>query len=45
MASQYIQAEDYTKAKPVMEKMVELYGSERYREQLAGINAELTKAQ
>jgi tetratricopeptide (TPR) repeat protein len=44
MASLYIQTEAYAKAKPVLEKMVELYGDQTYRDQLAGINAQLDKA-
>jgi tetratricopeptide (TPR) repeat protein len=45
MAALYLQNEDYAKARPVVEKMVELYGNDRYREQLAGINAQLQKAE
>ncbi len=45
MATLYLQNEDYAKAKPVVEKMVELYGDDRYREQLAGINAQLQRVE
>jgi tetratricopeptide (TPR) repeat protein len=44
MAALYLKNEDYSKARPVLEKMVELYGKDRYREQLAGVNAELAGA-
>jgi tetratricopeptide (TPR) repeat protein len=45
LAALYLKSGDYAKAKPVMETMVQLYGRERYREQLAGIDAQLGKAQ
>ncbi len=45
MASLYIQNEDYAKAKPVVEKMVELYDDPTYREQLDGVNKELARTQ
>jgi tetratricopeptide (TPR) repeat protein len=44
MASLYLQNEDYSKAKPVLEKMVELYDKETYRDQLNAVNAQLNAA-
>jgi tetratricopeptide (TPR) repeat protein len=41
MASLYLKNEDYARAKPVVEKMVELYGDDTYRQQLEGINQRL----
>lgn len=45
MASLYLQDENYAKARRVLEKMVELYGDDTYRQQLAGINAQLEGAE
>jgi tetratricopeptide (TPR) repeat protein len=45
MAALYLQGEDYAKAKPVVEKLVELFDDPTYREQLRGINEELGTAQ